>query len=235
MLNILELKSDLYRIFKQIVMTYPHGPHQLNTFAVIDDGALFSSANLHKIYADYLNGFFWARDWAAAGADPNTICIEYPALTTEVKRLYFEDGSLKGGCFDLWVMISDQVDCRDCEHPRSIEEVDTDLQRMAMAVLGELNKFRQYILDGIKTWATPQQVDYLITNGLVDSVQNSCDSSVEYNLEPLEIVATDLGVPDKVRAVAFKLSFCGCRVEPLVFNYEPINGKQSAYAKCETC
>lgn len=235
--QILDLKSDLYKIFRQIVITYPFGPHQLSTFAVIDDGSLFATANLKKIYDDYLNGFYWARDWAAKGADPNTICIEYPVLTAEVKRFTFEDYELRNGCFDLWIMIADQVDCRDCEHPRSIEEVDTDLQRIAMAVLREFSMFRLYTLDGIPTYATDAQVDYLVTNNLVTSVQGGKCTAVLVPVQdgPLEIVATDLGVPDKVHAVAFKLTFCGCRVEPLDFNYVPLDQKTIGHAKCDSC
>lgn len=237
MANILDLKSDLYKIFKQIVITYPFGSHQLNTFAVIDDGSLFATANLKKIYDDYLNGFYWARDWAAKGADPNTINVEYPVLTAEVKRFTFEDYELKDGCFDLWIMIADQVDCRDCEHPRSVEEVDTDLQLTAMVVLREFSKFRQYILDEVPTYATEAQVDYLVNNNLVDSVSGGKCAVllVPTNTEPIEIVATDLGVPDKVHAVAFKLTFCGCRVEPLEFNYAPLDQKHLGYAKCDSC
>lgn len=218
-------KESIIALFRQIVMTYPVIPgKQINTFATIDDGAMFNSDSIHKTYQDYLNGYFWSRTWVNQGAHPDTLCKEYPILALEQKRVYKKSLTDKRHCYEFWVVLAMQVGCETCDLMLSIEDVDTALQEMALTVVQEMNRYKIYDVSGT----------YYLMTSTQAPLGAKLVSDIIFEDGPLDVISTNLGLADRVRGVSFPLHFCTCITYDIAFrNFDTPEGY--AIAKCETC
>jgi len=228
-----------------MVMAYPYSPcTQINTFAVVDSIADLETSNLGATYQDYLDGSFWSRKWVMQGADPDTLCKEYPMLVLEQKKGRKKDILESTTCLDWWLVFMDVPDCGDCkdECKRSIAKVDSDLRDMVEVILKEVKRFALYsITDGesnvSQVWATDDQIQHWFATGAIIDYTNDCGDILPF-LDcgiPVDICAADVGNVDQARAISIMIRACDCHDIETEFDYTLEVPKGIARTKCEGC
>lgn len=236
-------RLQIIDIIRRMVMAYPHSECcQIDTFAVVDKKEDFSSSNFNKTYTDFERGTFWSRYWVNQGMDENSLKVTYPALVLEQKRFLMDDICEDKICWDWWFNIIDVPDCSDCpdECNRSIEELDYDLQIMALNIIRELQRFRYYkiVVDGeeMGLWATPEEIECR------DDIEQSkaCFKLTNFiETGKFNAVSSQLGTGNRARSVTFKLTICDCLLGQSESNFDYKQNqkevKEVAQAKCSTC
>lgn len=236
-------KDIINSIFLNIVRTWPESKcNQLNTFFVIDTGEEFDTENLNSTMLDFRKGHFWQRQWIQSGAHPDQLCKKYPILGIEQKRVTAKDWWTKQVCHNYWIVLTDIPDCSDCpnECNRTKDEVDADLYNSAIILLQELKKYKKWMItvdtNNQYTWMTKNQIDYMLTEGLIDNAVDAGDEVLLHvKSEPLNIQSTSVGSSDGARAVSFMLQFCDCPVIKPDFNYKFKAPAEKSITTCFTC
>lgn len=236
-------KKEIKDIFRNIVRTWPDtGCARPNTFFVIDTGDEFETENLKATYSDYQKGDFWSRRWVLQGANPETLCKQYPIIGLEQKSMRLPETFANSICYDYWVILADTPDCEGCDSTcqRTKDEVDNDLFVNSVILLQELKRYKKYKLskngNSWEAWMTSDWVQFLLASGDIDSWSDLCDYiEMMVSDAPIEIRSSNIGLTDGARAVAFPLSFCDCAIEQTPFDYNIREPDGTATTKCPTC
>lgn len=225
------INSILINIAKQ----YPinTGKRPINMFAFMEDSKVLTSTTFEKIYIDYVNNKFWSRDWEQEGADPSTMRREYPFMTLENVSVTKENINAKCSGFEFWVMIGDQLICKDCPE-RSEADIYSDLYEKANQVMMELYSTYEWT-NGSKTiYATKKYVDYWQSLDQLTDYKKG-NRVIDENLEQVKISATNLGIADNVVAVSFRFMAYE-KSNAIDFNYDPVKPENLiGFTKCESC
>lgn len=211
-LHVTMTKEDIITLAREVAIRYP----LIGTFTVVDGAADFEATNTNKTYQDYLNGHFWSRDWVLQGAPADILRKQYPILGVELKRVMKDSIYSKSACYEMWVLIADQVGCDTCETKKSKEQVDFALLDMALNYVQELVKY------GVDDTGF-----HIVDPG------TSCFRDMLFEDTPLDIKSVDLGLADRVRGVSFPLKFCNCVQDQTYRNFD--TPKPIALTKCSTC
>lgn len=236
-------RHQLISIARRIIQAYPHSKcTQVDSFAVVDKKEDFSTSNFNKTYTDFEKGTFWSRFWTKQGANPDHLKITYPALVLEQKRMLKQDICEPETCWEWWFNFIDVPDCSDCpdECNRSIEEVDYDLQIMALTFINEMLKYCLFtvIIDGeeMSMWATQQEIDCLVEAEEIEVIQKCGKLQHKIRTGAFNAVSSQLGTGNRARTVNFKLTICDCIEITNDFDYKPSKDvKKIAQAKCSAC
>lgn len=205
-------KEDIINLAREVAIRYP----LIGTFTVVDSSADFEATNTNRTYEDYTNGLFWSRDWVLEGAPHDRLRKQYPILGVELKRVQKASIYDKTSCWEMWVLIADQVGCDTCDSKKGKEQVDFALLDMALNYVQELVKY------GVDDTGF-----HIIDPG------TSCFRDMIFEDGPLDIKVVDLGLADKVRGVSFPLKFCNCVQDQVYRNFDI--PKPIAITKCASC
>lgn len=236
-------KNIIKEIFRNLVITWPNIVcSQINTFFIIDDGSEFETENLKATYNDYLKGEFWSRDWVTAGANPETLCKQYPILGIEQKKVLADEIFAKEFCYEYWVVIADKGSCEECneECNRTKDEVDNDLYKNAILLLNELKKYKEFTVNknGLTfiLWGTAEEMEKYLLSSYIDGYSETGREIYNHiKTDNLNIESIAIGLTDGARAISFPLTFCDCPNEKEEFNYDIQTFKNIATTKCKTC
>ncbi len=222
-------KEDIKNIFREIVENYPmDGCMGINGFTTVHDSSVFhNTTNSGKIHNDYLEGNFWSRDWVASGADPDKLCLEYPALGFEcIEGRY--DRKCKKACAKIGIILVGKYDCKDCCKgcDRTKDKVHSDVFEMLVDVWQEFLSYGIYKTDDGFIWATPGMGVGTHPNPKMENLVKDSDS----------VTITERIMPGQ-NQVAFSLSFeiCGCYEKRKGFDYTERNYKTKGVTKCASC
>lgn len=224
--------DQLKAIFSLIVQAYPYGKGQPNSFSVLEDLSLFSTSNHGKIYADYVNGDFWARDWVNGGARRDSLKVEYPLLVLEMKTIKYPNGLKKAGCYEVFLACVDNHGCPECKYTET--ELSKIMESTLRNIVLELMEFKEYDVeqDGEtwKGWYTEKQLQQL---GIINYWE--CGNTLADLCElPTEFSEWGEGLDNKI-GWATKLDICGCDLERIEFNYDKTKNKKIGTTKCKNC
>ena len=235
--------TDALRIFNQIVQHF--GQRQqggVNTFAVTYNRDDEVDEKFGRTYEDFLNGFFWSRRWVKSGASRSEMRAEYPALLAQVgnsrRPNLLRD---KDECFDIWLLLIDEIDCSDCEDKdRSIPTIEQEVMRTLNRIIDEAYTYKLYESDtmpGQFVWFSDAHADFLSQQGNFPFTQCTPCREVE-----LTIPTNDYPVDyrqwqrDDTHVGLFaRLTFCVCaNVDDGAFNFDTANVNVGVTA-CEHC
>lgn len=234
-------KKDIINIFRQIVEDFPYLPcKQLDTFALVDGDDAFSTTNLKKTYEDYQAGFFWSRSWVLAGADPNTLCATYPALILEHKKSTYDNIRDDSVCHEFYLLVTDLLDCGDCECKRTPDQVKCDVMDVINSVLKEFVTYKLYdITDGedeYQAWLSDGRKAYLQAENPEMIFEFCCnDIAHSVNSDNIEINEWKSHSNNKVVGYATRLTICDCRAEKVEYDYTEKSVKELSTASCLSC
>lgn len=223
------------QILRQIVIDFPHSDtRQLNSMALVYDWPDLRTPSWGKTYADYLAGHFYSRSWENAGADPDTISGQFPALFIEpgdviVNSARLNNSKYKTNLFTLLFVA--QKDCEGCQI-RSAETVRQNLLQMIQAFFEELQTYSLVTIDSIDMWLSSGRLQYLIDEGA--TVDNYGETIQSY-LEPADYqVKNWLGMPDLVGAYV-ELELETCEETEIQFTYDHPIIDNLAVVRCKNC
>ena len=224
--------NEILEILNLITQSYASDTGRPNCFAKMEDLSLLSSGNMGKLYGDYENGHFWARDWEAGGALRDNLKTEYPMVFVEMKSINYPNGLKKGGSYELYIVCLDFYNCPECSDTKSI--VSMRMKDTLQAIVLEFFKFKQYdiIDDGIqwKGWYTTEQIeqfDFDYHNECGVEMSDFCD-------EPMEFSEWGESMGDKI-GWATKLDVCGCESPNVQFDYTEKQFKKLGVTTCKNC
>lgn len=219
------------QILRQIVIDFPHSTtRQLNSMALVYDWPDLRTASWGKTYADYLAGHFYSRSWENAGANPDTISGQFPALFVEPGDVVASMlNNVRSNRFTLLFVA--QKDCEGCG-VRSAENVRQNLLTMIDAFFHELSTYQKVTIDSVEMWASTGRITYLLNDGA--EVEEYLEMIGSY-LEPGEYqIKNWLGMPDLVGAYV-EIEVETCEENGIEFNYEHPVIDKLAVVKCKNC
>lgn len=124
----------------------------VNTFAETRSVPQFSKPGFGFEYADYLNGYFWSREWVNRKAIPDEISGEYPAL-------FLEEGDTvrETELTEIAGVLVDRIECGTCPDAdrRTSAKVRANLRIAARSILKHVEEYKLYDRDGSLEWAHP--------------------------------------------------------------------------------
>jgi len=219
---------DFYKLLRRIVQQYPEDDcKRLNTFAVVTRlNEALNQDNLGKIAQDYQNNMFWNRRWAEQGYPEAGISFELDGLIVRNVRANVDKKQL---CHTLEIAVFSQADCDDCGCKRTPEEVDIANTSNLINVLATLDTYALY---GNK-WYTPGEVAYLVAHGQPIGNMPSCyfKSMVTGNGE----ISYSKQGAEGFQLASTVITFCGCNIGNVNWEYGVDYGEMSEPVKCSTC
>lgn len=238
--------TEIIRIFNRIARTYPQdGCKSINGFGTVHDGSIFkNTSNAGKVYSDYERGFFWSRDWEAAGADPNKLCLEYPALGIEMKTSPIPNLNHDRVCDDIILYMCGKFDCPDCPDcsgcNRSKDQVKEDMKEMLYFVLKEFMTYALYTceeeVDGetmyYDMWLSSGEVQCLRDNGTTCKKQGK---SIKGMFKSFDMKLEEWMEEGYIIGYVVDFTLCGCKKPKPDFNYKNENIKLLGVTECESC
>lgn len=223
-------KKTVKEIVRKVVMATPYTPCSTpNAFAFVSTVQGLTSSNLGKTYKDYLAGDFWARDWVAAGANPDELKREFPLTLLEHS---FAKVREKEVCRTYALSVVDVYDCEECgECNRTQMQVSCDTMALLRVLLNEVLLFEKYadVEKDIIAWLPPHQAEQL---GLIPYDEQISDYLKNENFEFFEIMERESNM------VGWSVQFeiCSCEELPKIeFNYNIENTALEGVTACDVC
>lgn len=221
------------QILRQIVIDYPHSDEgrQMQSYALVYDWPDLRTPSWGKTYQDYLAGHFWARAWENAGANPDTIAGQFPALFVEPGDVSVSQ-SPEVDVNRFTLLFVAQKDCEGCG-VRSAEEVRHNLVAMIKAFFEELGTYSKITIDDVDMWASSGRREYLITEGATvdeyhEGIQAYLPAWNQYQIKNW------LGMPDLVGAYV-EIELESCEEPGINFVYDHPVIDKLAVVRCKNC
>lgn len=226
------IRDVLNSILLNIAKQYPLSKRGINMYSFIETNNVLNSATFERTYIDYTNNKFWSRNWEQEGADPSRMRREYPFITLENVSMSRPDYGRNCGIYEFWVMIGDQIQCRDCPE-RSETDIYSELYVKANHIINELYDTFEWS-DGVKIiYATKNYVTYWRGKGELISMKQG-KRVVSDSQDEIKITATNIGHADGIIAVSFKFVAME-KIEGISFNYDQVIPELKGEVKCDLC
>lgn len=210
--------ETMYSIIRQAVIDMQYNPGlSINTFALVDDRPDVAGESFGYAYSDYEHGYFWSRDWVAAGHDRNKIKGSFPVLFAEQRQAVKKGkGQTRQITETIDIMILDKIKCGTCPPAiiRTGPAVYSNLRAMAEAILCEVESYVLYDRGDEYQWAAPGRAE-----GWPVAPVDEVDYLHEY-LTIDGITFQPWGDWAGMRGLRFTLSFSSCKKSDLVFRYD---------------
>lgn len=205
-------RKDIISIFYDIVrFSKRKDVGGLNSVVYASDSIAFESPTGGKAYNDFLQGEFYARDWFAAGQDPNTMRIEPGVLFLESKESKRTRLETKTVCSDFYITFADVLECKTCDAPtlRTQGELDNETLSTLNSIVSELLNYRLYTIDGINKWTTEGYIaNYTALFPLSVIVDQNKELGDYISSESLDFQSWGNNSP--YIGYSTKITFCGC-------------------------
>lgn len=226
-------------ILKAVKQFPYHETRQPNCFAVIQDTDELTDENLKKLLVNYESNEFWARDWAAKGANPSEINREFPAVFVRSMEVHTEGE--KVGALRDWVKyavgIVDISNCATCKK-RTIEQVKSDLHYTLRNIALEIRRQTQYQVltaANISTqiWASQDEITQYQQSGILAVTAKRSHEFSRDTKNWSDIGFFNLSIDNAIAAqMTFEVNVC---TEQVVFNYSFTEAERQAFFECQTC
>ena len=142
---------------------------KINSFVYIDRGNELEEDGANINYNDYEQGYFWARDWEASGADPNNIKIEYPCFSMQ-QMISHGTREVDGNTVHDWVlMLTDKVVISNPGKYDNVPfKVERNCQDNLFKVILRAKEYVQYNVannsENFNVWLPEDQHEVLLSN-----------------------------------------------------------------------
>lgn len=226
-------------ILKAVKQFPYHETRQPNCFAMIQDIEELTTENLKKLIVDYESNEFWARDWAAKGANPSEINREFPAVFVRSMEVVTEGEKI--GVLRDWVKyavgIVDVTDCSTCKK-RTIEQVKSDLHYTLKNIALEIRRQTHYQVLTVQNtaeqiWASQDEIAHYQQSAILTVTAKRSHEFARYTKNWSDIGFFKLSIDNAVAAqMTFWVNVC---TEQAVFDYSFTEGERQAFFECQTC
>jgi hypothetical protein len=224
---------DVKNIALAIIKAWPYNACGMpKSFAQVDSKTEANHPTFGRVYLDYKEGDFWAKDWVAGGALKSEMKKEYGALLVERQKAVANTVMSSTECTPYWFCFMDTPDCVNCPDgcKRNVSGIDDMLLVWARTFIREFMRFGLYEHDGDYYWLNPEMAAALGTNKLLIDIESfTTDAKLTFS----NIRA---GLKDDARACGFFITLCSCgEYIDDTFTYNSTDPAAQAQAGCATC
>lgn len=216
-------------------------PRRINSFVgLIELNINLQHPSFGANYSDYNDGRFWARDWVASGADPNTMKGNYPVIMLEEKATIMRGLKSSTEKKELILYSLDKNACDGC--PPEIRSP----QSAYKTALFWFKAFSKYVLShevirllpsGEEFWLTREEAQVMKDNEEIEDFRVSGVPMTslwlnegEFKLEPYSD-----GVLNGVRGYYTKILVNVCEVVEVQSDLSKVVWNRVAVQNCDSC
>jgi hypothetical protein len=216
-------------------------PRRINSFVgLIDLNLNINHPSFGANYSDYNQGRFWARDWVASGADPNTMAGNFPVVMMEEKAAVLKN--LKTSILKKEIVFYslDKNSCDGCppeiRSPHSAYETALFWFRAFLKGVLE-HQIITVLPSGDELWITKEEAQQMkdaekITDYRITGIPMTTWllHEGEFKLEPFSD-----GVLNGARGYYTKMFVQVCDEANIEYNFERIDWHRIAVQNCDSC
>ena len=216
-------------------------PRRINSFVgLIDLNLNIAHSSFGANYSDYNQGRFWARDWVASGADPNTMAGNFPVVMLEEKGASVKN--LKTSIIKKEIILYslDKNSCDGCppeiRSPHSA--YTTALFWLRAFIKGVLeHQIITVLPSNQELWLTKDEAEQMVVNEEIEGYRVTgtpmstwllCDG--DFKLEPFSD-----GVLNGARGYYTKVNLQVCDEFNIEYDFTKINWHRVAVQNCDSC
>lgn len=230
------INKEIAGISIQIAKDMKYSVNQINTVYLIDTPPSILVDNLGASFQDYLDGFFWSRDWINSGSNPDTMKAQFPILFVESVGISIDNISSPDIQRQYAFVFIDKVECESCpdKDSRTGQTVKDNLLETIRIFLKELYDYEKWYIDfdGTTTerWVSKgrlefyKDIDTITALSFVEDLAGMIESS---NFDIRE-----WGNIESMRGYIVEIPITYCKAITTNFDYSKQDASKTGIAIC---